>query len=131
MKVVRYARGEHEVTGYGSRALYATRFALLAESAATLTCLALGPDGLIGTHPAGTHQVLLIVAGSGWVAGEDGERVPVSAGDAAYWAAGEVHTTGAGGQGLTAIAVESGPATLYEPAAPWPGRGGQGARERE
>ncbi|HEX4790204.1 MAG TPA: AraC family ligand binding domain-containing protein [Actinospica sp.] len=121
MKVVRYARDEHEVTGHGSRALHATRIAELAEHA-TVTCLALGPGGLIGTHPAGAHQVLLIVAGSGWVAGPDGERVPVTAGDAAYWAPGEVHATGADREGLTAIAVEGGPATVYEPGAAWPGR---------
>ena len=114
MRVLRYDRDEHEVTGHGSRGLHATRIAQLAEGARA-TCLALTPGGVIGTHPAGSHQVLLIVAGSGWVAAADAVRVPVTAGDAAYWAPGEVHTTGSGDEGLTAIALEGGPATLYEP----------------
>lgn len=118
MRVLRYDRGEHEVTGQASRALHATRIAELTERA-TATCLALGPGGLIGTHRAGSHQVLLIVAGRGWVAGDDGVHIAVTAGDAAYWAPGEVHTTGTD-DGLTAIALEGGPATVYEPGQPWP-----------
>jgi len=106
--VLRYTRDEHEVAGHGSRGLHATRIAELAERA-TATC------------PAAAHQVLLIVAGSGWVAGADGERVPVTAGDAAYWEPGEVHATGSD-EGLTAIALEGGPATVYEPGQPWPRR---------
>jgi quercetin dioxygenase-like cupin family protein len=123
MRVLRYYRDEHAVTGHGSRALHATRIAELTERA-TATCLALGPGGLVGTHPAGSHQVLLIVAGSGWVAGQDGVHVPVAAGDAAYWVPGEVHTTGTD-EGMTAIALEGGPATVYEPGQPWPERPGR------
>jgi hypothetical protein len=52
----------------------------------------------------------------GWVAGDDGVRVPVTAGQAAYWAPGEVHTTGSD-NGLTAIALEGGPVTVFEPKA--------------
>lgn len=123
MRVLRYDRDEHEVTGHGSRALHATRIAQLTERA-TATCLALGPGGLVGTHPAGSHQVLLIVSGSGWVAGDDGARVPVTAGDAAYWTPGEVHTTGTD-EGLTAIALEGGPATVYDAERPWPAKPGR------
>jgi quercetin dioxygenase-like cupin family protein len=122
MRVLRYDRDEHEVTGHGSRGMHATRIAELTGKAVA-TCLAVAPGGLIGTHPAASHQVLLIVAGSGWVAGADGERVPVTAGDAAYWEPGEVHTTGSD-EGLTAIALEGGPATVYEPGQPWPQRRG-------
>lgn len=116
MRVFRFERDEHEVAGDGSRGLHATRIAQLADRARA-TCLAVEPGGLIGTHPAAAHQVLLIVAGAGWVAGEDGVRVPVAAGDAAYWAPGESHTTGSD-QGLTAVALEGGPATIFEPEQP-------------
>lgn len=75
--------------------------------------MAVAPGGLIGTHPAAGHQVLLIVSGSGWCAGEDGTRVAVTAGQAAYWAPGEVHTTGSD-SGLTAIALEGGD-TIFGP----------------
>ena len=113
MRIFAYDRAEHEVTGHGSDALHATRIAQFAEQARA-TCLAVGPDGLIGTHPAGSHQVLLIVSGSGWVSGSDGVRVPVSAGHGVYWEPGEVHTTGSE-TGLTAIALEGGPVTIFEP----------------
>jgi hypothetical protein len=58
--------------------------------------------------------VLLIVSGSGWVAGSDGVHVAVTAGQAAYWAPGEIHTTGSD-TGLTAIALEGSQATVFEP----------------
>lgn len=115
MQVFTFDRAEREVTGHGSTGLHATRIAQFADTARA-TCLAVAPGGVIGTHPAGAHQVLLIVSGSGWVAGSDGVRVPVTAGQAAYWAPGEVHTTGSD-TGLTAIALEGGPVTVFEPEA--------------
>jgi quercetin dioxygenase-like cupin family protein len=117
VQVLTFDRAEHEVTGPGSIGLHATRIAQFAETARA-TCLTVAPGGAIGTHPAGSHQVLLIVAGSGWVAGSDGSRVAVTSGQAAYWEPGEVHTTTAGDDGLTAIALEGGPAvTVFEPEA--------------
>ena len=113
MRIFTYDRNEHEVTGQGSLALHATRIAQFAGHARA-TCLALGPGGVVGTHPAGSHQVLLVVAGSGWVAGGAGEHMPISAGQGVYWEPGELHTTGSDA-GLTAIALEGGPVTLSEP----------------
>jgi quercetin dioxygenase-like cupin family protein len=113
VKVFTFDRAEREVTGDGSAGLHATRIAQFAETARA-TCLTVAPGGVIGTHPAGSHQVLLIVAGSGWVAGSNQARVPVTTGDAAYWPPGEVHTTGTD-TGLTAIALEGGPVTIFQP----------------
>jgi quercetin dioxygenase-like cupin family protein len=113
VEVFTFDRAEHEVTGYGSIGLHATRIARFAETAQA-TCLVVAPGGVIGTHPASSHQVLLIVSGSGWAAGSDGMRVPIAAGQAAYWTPGEVHTTGSD-TGLTAIALEGGPVTVFEP----------------
>lgn len=115
MKVFTFDRAEHAVTAHGSAGLHATRLAHFTEGARA-TCLAVSAGGLIGTHPAVSHQVLLIVAGSGWVCGEDGVRVAVEAGQAAYWAPGERHTTGSD-SGLTAIALEGGPVFIFEPEA--------------
>jgi len=115
MRILTYDRDEHEVTGHGSVGLHATRIAQFTDRARA-TCLALAPGGLVGTHPAGSHQVLLVVAGSGWVAGSDGARVPITAGQGAYWEPGEEHTTGTE-TGLTAIALEGGPVTVFEPEA--------------
>lgn len=113
MEVFTFDRAEHEVTRHGSIGLHATRIAQFAETARA-TCLAVTPGGVIGTHPADAYQVLLIVSGSGWVAGNDGVRVAVTAGQAACWAPGEIHTTGSD-TGLTAIALEGGQVTVFEP----------------
>lgn len=115
MEVFTFDRSEHEVTGDGSIGLHATRIAQFTDTARA-TCLTLAPGGVIGTHPASSHQVLLIVAGSGWVTGKDEESVPITAGQAASWAPGETHTTGSD-TGLTAIALEGGPVTIFEPEA--------------
>ena len=113
IEVFTFDRAEHEVSDHGSAGLRATRIAQFTQGARA-TCLAVSPGGLIGTHPAVSHQVLLIVAGSGWVAGEDDARVAVEAGQAASWEPGEKHTTGTD-TGLTAIALEGGLVFVFEP----------------
>jgi len=65
----------------------------------------LEPGGVIGRHPASVEQLLVVVDGSGWVSGADGERRPIAAGEAAFWEAGEEHET-ASDEGLTAIVIE-------------------------
>jgi quercetin dioxygenase-like cupin family protein len=113
MEIFTFDRAEHEVSQHGSRGLHATRVARFAETAQA-TCLTVAPGGVIGAHPAAGHQVLLIVSGSGWCAGEDGVRVAVTAGQAAYWVQGEIHTTGSD-TGLTAIALEGAQVAVFEP----------------
>lgn len=115
MKVFTFDRAEHQVTGHNGTGLLATRIAQFTDTTRA-TCLTVAPGGTIGTHPADSHQVLLIVAGSGWVSGNDGKRIAVTYGQAAYWEPGEVHTTGSD-TGLTAIALEGGPVTVFEPEA--------------
>lgn len=50
-------------------------------------------------------QLFCIVAGSGWVSGEDGTRVPIRTGEAAWWDRGEIHESGTD-TGMTAIVLE-------------------------
>lgn len=71
-------------------------------------CFRLEPGGVIGRHPASVEQLLVVVEGSGWVSGADGERRPIAAGEAAFWEPGEEHET-TSDEGLTAIVIE-GPA---------------------
>jgi quercetin dioxygenase-like cupin family protein len=61
--------------------------------------------GEIGRHEAGFGQLFLVVEGSGWAAGGDGERIPVAAGQGVWIARGEQHAKGSE-KGLTALIVQ-------------------------
>lgn len=63
------------------------------------------PGGIIGPHEAGFGQIFFAVAGDGWAAGEDGERVPVAEGEAAFIHRGEVHSKGSE-TGMTALMIQ-------------------------
>jgi quercetin dioxygenase-like cupin family protein len=69
-------------------------------------CFRVEAGGIIGRHPATVEQLLVVIDGSGWVSGADGERRPITAGEAAFWEAGEEHET-TSDEGLTAIVIES------------------------
>jgi hypothetical protein len=75
------------------------------DSRVRVQVMHLPPGGCIGIHAAGAKQLLAVVAGAGWVAGDDGVRRNLSPGRAAVWRLGEVHETGTD-VGLTAICVE-------------------------
>jgi quercetin dioxygenase-like cupin family protein len=81
------------ITGYVSRGASAQ---LLAdgEGEAHVYAVHLEAGGEIGPHPAGFGQLFLVVAGEAWVAGFDGVRRVVRAGQGAVIARGEVHAKG-------------------------------------
>lgn len=68
-------------------------------------CAYLGAGGMIGYHPATLPQLFIVIAGEGWVRGEN-EEVPISTGGAAFWQAGENHAVRTD-TGLTALIIES------------------------
>jgi hypothetical protein len=113
MDIFRFDRDERVVGAHGSIGLRATRIAS-GDGAVAVTCLALRTGGIIGTHPTTGDQLFLVIAGSGWVAGTDGIRHPIQAGQCAHWTAGEVHTSGTD-TSLTALAVEGSSLRLFEP----------------
>jgi hypothetical protein len=113
VEIFQFDRGERIVDSYGSRGLHATRVAA-GTGQVRLTCLTVALGGIIGTHPATDAQLFLVIAGYGWAAGPDGERVPISAGRGVRWDAGEIHTSGTEA-GLIALAVEGSPLDLFEP----------------
>jgi hypothetical protein len=76
MEIFRFDRAERVIGAHGSIGLHATRIAS-GDGAVALTCLALQPGGTIGTHPTTGDQLFLVIAGSGWVAGDDGIRHPI------------------------------------------------------
>jgi len=116
VEIFRFDRAEKIISGYGSAGLHATRIAACTGPAG-LTCLNLEAGGIIGTHEATAAQLFLVTAGQGWIAGPDGERVPITAGWGVRWEAGEEHTSGTD-TGLVALAIEGAPFQLFEPEVP-------------
>ena len=68
----------------------------------------LAPGSSLPRHPAGREQVFYVVAGHGRVAGGDDVAVGISAGWAATWEAGEVHTSWADSE-MTVLIVQRRP----------------------
>jgi quercetin dioxygenase-like cupin family protein len=66
----------------------------------------IAPGGVVGRHPAGAPQLFVVVRGSGWASGTEGQRMPLEAGDAVAWEAGEEHESGSD-TGMTALVVEA------------------------
>ncbi|MGY1721624.1 cupin domain-containing protein [Blastococcus sp. SYSU DS0533] len=61
---------------------------------------------VVGRHETRVWQLFAVVSGAGWVAGTDGVRVPLAAGDAVLWEPGELHGSGSDA-GMVAVVVES------------------------
>jgi len=106
------------ITHFGSRGVALMPVTRI-EGRGQVVRLALEPGGVIGRHRAGTAQVLLVLTGTGWVGGEDGERHLVAPGDRVVWSPGEEHETATDG-GMTALVVECeslevGSATVFDP----------------
>ena len=68
-------------------------------------CFHVGKGGFIPKHPATGPQLFCVLEGRGWVSGGDDKRVPIQAGQAAYWEPGEMHESGTDA-GMRAIVVE-------------------------
>lgn len=93
------------VERFGSERLTVT--GLLGESVNThLICMHTGRDGKVGRHDAVSQQLFMVVSGEGWVSGADGGKVPIRAGQAAFWEQGESHASGSEG-GMTVMVAES------------------------
>jgi hypothetical protein len=71
----------------------------------------LAPGGFIGPHVAGFDQLFLVVQGSGWACGADGNRVHVPAGCGAFIRRGELHSKGSE-VGFVALMVQASSFTL-------------------
>jgi hypothetical protein len=69
-------------------------------------CVHFDQNGQIGEHPAGFAQLFLVVQGEGWVMGADRVRVPIAAGQGAYFSPGELHSKGSE-TGMTVIMVQA------------------------
>jgi hypothetical protein len=93
------------ITAFGSANLLLNPIAR-PDGEVQVVCMRLAPDGQVGQHEAVVPQLFLVVEGAGWVAGEDSTHVPITAGRAAFWQAGERHAAGTE-TGMTAIVIEA------------------------
>jgi mannose-6-phosphate isomerase-like protein (cupin superfamily) len=89
---------------------YESREAAFARLATTegpglVLCMYLGPNGLLGRHPAAVAQLFCVVSGEGIVSGGDEVSCPVRPGQAALWEAGEHHEASTS-SGMVAIIFE-------------------------
>ena len=71
-----------------------------------VSALHFAAGGCIGPHPTGYAQLFLVVQGSGWAAGADGHRVPLRAGEGAWFPRGELHSKGSA-EGMFVITVQA------------------------
>lgn len=92
------------VDAYGSSGFVISRIAHLFDEA-VVNCAYLEAEGVIGFHQATVPQLFLVVLGKGWVRDDSLKRIPVEAGQAAYWDKDEWHESGTE-TGMTAIIVE-------------------------
>ena len=97
-------RAAATIRDYGSLGAAAVHLAS-GEGEGHVWGLHLEPGGVIGPTPPDPGSSSWWWAGRGWVAGEDGTRYPLAAGEGAYIYRGEVHSKGSE-TGMTAIMVQ-------------------------
>jgi quercetin dioxygenase-like cupin family protein len=95
-------RGEREVTAPGSVSARVKRLAPQAHA----VVIEIGPGGIVARHPAVVPQLFVVVSGTGWVSGADGECEAIGAGEAVLWEQGEEHESGSD-EGMTALVLEA------------------------
>ena len=104
MRILSLATLPHRpIEAHGSKGFSVGAFGICAD--AHLIAVTLTPGGVIGPHPAGGRQVLVVLSGEAQVAGREGTVHVIGAGEAAVWEPGEVHETRSPG-GLLAVIVE-------------------------
>jgi quercetin dioxygenase-like cupin family protein len=89
----------------GSSAAMISTVARLNEPA-TVHCIHMEAEGLVGSHPAENPQIFMVVQGEGYFRGEGALRTPIQAGQAIYWDKGEWHETSTD-TGMMAVVIES------------------------
>lgn len=98
------AQSTRAITEYGSH--NATVLPLFRHSNDVFTVIIrVEAGGALGYHQAVGEQLFMVIEGSGWVRAGDDAKVPISAGQAAFWQSGEWHETTTD-TGLTAIVIE-------------------------
>ncbi|KAA3648464.1 MAG: cupin domain-containing protein [Chloroflexi bacterium] len=90
---------------YDSKGLTITRIIEPTDCHVSTVCMHIEPKGVVGFHQAVYRQLFMVVNGEGWVTGDDQERHPIKAGQAALWEAEEWHESGSD-SGMMVFVVE-------------------------
>jgi len=104
LKLFRFS-GSKPITNYNSINAAATPV-LRDLQGVHLTWIRIDAGGVLGNHQAVTNQLFIVVSGDGWIQVQGSSRVNVTAGQGAFWQAGEWHESGTD-SGLMALVVES------------------------
>ncbi len=104
MKLFRFGPGS-PITHYSSTRATATPVVRdLAD--VHLTWIRLEAGGQLGNHQAVKNQLFIVIHRDGWVQTEAGAKMAVGTGQAAFWQAGEWHTSGTD-TGMMVLVLES------------------------
>ncbi|NDI33845.1 cupin domain-containing protein [Chengkuizengella sediminis] len=105
MKMLRFDQEVgKEITAFDSKNLIMSRIIKESDSL-HISCMFIGPDGVVGHHQALGSQLFLVVSGEGFVRGKEDIKTPIKEGQAAFWEPGEWHETTTE-KGMTAIVIE-------------------------
>ena len=107
MEILRFRAGAAEPIGARPYPVTLASSVKLAEGAGEAHAYAVFVEagGEIGPHEAGFGQIFFAASGNGWVAGNDGVRITLSEGEAAFIHRGETHSKGSE-TGLTALMIQ-------------------------
>ena len=94
-----------KISQYHSVSSYYSKF-MKTESPANIGWITIDKGGIVGYHKAPVPQLFLVVAGQGWVEGEDEKRMPINSGQGVFWKKGEGHISGSE-RGLTALVIQA------------------------
>lgn len=105
MKVIHLQRcAVQPITRFASVSAWSSELAA-GHGEAHLHVVRMHAGGEIGPHAAGFGQLFVVISGVGWLAGPDGARTVLEAGQAAHVARGTVHSKGAVSD-VTALIVQ-------------------------
>lgn len=106
MKIFSFGKDHaHPISNFGSKDSFFTKM-VKHDNTVHLGCVHIGQDGSIGEHEAPVDQLFIVIQGKGWVTGKEGVAYEILPGYAAFWEAGEVHSSRSE-QGMTAMILES------------------------
>ncbi|MBE9917101.1 cupin [Paenibacillus donghaensis] len=105
MRIYHFAKETSiEITNFNSKKTFFSRI-IQHNKPIHIGCFHIGPEGVVGSHPATAHQLFLVLNGQGWVIGKEGIKYYIKSGMAAFWEPEEIHESGSE-QGMTVIVIE-------------------------